>query len=109
MIDYGIEEYSRWLSENVTLSNAFGIDALRVLTSHVLMGKNYRLITETNTKDKLFLTYLWLLDIVRKSKAEYGNRWKESLIDELANSGRLDLQRRNLLYWLLGLTQKNSC
>lgn len=108
MIDYGTEEYSRWLAENVTLSNAFGVDALRILTSHVLMGKNYRLITETNTKDKLFLTYMWLLDIVRKAKDEYADDWKSGLMTELVNSQGLDLQRKNLLYWLVGLTQKTA-
>jgi len=108
MIDYGVEEYSRWLSENVTLSNAFKGDALRILTSHVLMGRNYRLITETNTKDKLFLTYLWLLDIVKKAKIEYGNNWKQSLINELVATKRLNPQKKNLLFWLLGLTQKTA-
>lgn len=108
MIDYGVEEYSRWLAENVTLSNAFKGEALRVLTSHVLMGRNYRLITETNTKDKLFLTYLWLLDIVKKAKIEYGSEWKNSLLNELVAAKKLDPQKKNLLFWLLGLTQKTA-
>lgn len=108
MIDYAIEEYSKWLTENVTLSSAFSGDSLRILAAHVLMGRNYRLITENNTKDKLFLTYLWLLDIVKKSQAEYGASWKEGLLNELVTTKSLVSQKKNLLYWLLGLTQKTA-
>jgi hypothetical protein len=108
MIDYGTEEFSSWLSENVTLSGAFSVESLKAVTAHVLMGRNYRLITETNTKDKLFLNYLWLLDIVKKSKAEFGNDWKEGLLNDLMTRGRLDAQQKNLLYFLVGLTNKTA-
>jgi hypothetical protein len=50
MINYGTEEFSKWLSENLTLSGAFSVESLKAVTAHVLMGRNYRLITETNTK-----------------------------------------------------------
>lgn len=108
MIDYGSEEFAKWLSENVTLSGAFSVDALKAVTAHVLMGRNYRLITETNTKDKLFLNYLWLLDIVKKSKIEFGAEWKEGLLNDLMTRGRLDNQQKNLLYFLVGLTNKTA-
>jgi len=108
MIDYGTEEFSRWLSENVTLSGAFSVESLKAVTAHVLMGRNYRLITETNTKDKLFLNYLWLLDIVNKSKEEFGADWKEGLLNDLIAKGRLDNQQKNLLYFLVGLTNKTA-
>jgi hypothetical protein len=108
MVDYGSEQFGRWLSENVTLSGAFSVDSLKAVTAHVLMGRNYRLITETNTKDKLFLTYLWLLDIVNQSKEEFGDEWKEGLLNDLMTKGRLDVQQRNLLYFLVGLTNKTA-
>jgi len=108
MIDYGTEEFSNWLSENVTLSGAFSVKSLKAVTAHVLMGRNYRLITETNTKDKLLLNYLWLLDIVKKSKDEFGKEWKEGLLNDLITKGKLDKQQRNLLYFLVGLTNKTA-
>lgn len=108
MIDYGTAEYRRWLSENVTLSSAFSVESLRKITAHVLMGRNYRLITETNTKDKLMLTYLWLLGIIRKAKNEFGDEWKEGLLNDLLSKRRLDTQEKSLLYFLVGLTHKTA-
>lgn len=108
MIQYDLNEYNRWLSENVTLSSAFSPDSLRILTAHVLMGRNYRLLTETNTKDKLFLTYLWLIDIVGKAKEIHGANWREELLKDLMSQRRLEPEKKNLLYWLLGLTQKTA-
>ena len=94
MIDYGIEEFSKWLSENITLSSAFSVKSLRAITAHVLMGRNYRLITETNTKDKLFLSYLWLLDIIKQAKIEFGVEWKEGLLNDLMSKKKLEPQQK---------------
>lgn len=108
MINYGIEEYNRWMSENVTLSSAFSGESLRILTCHVLKGRNYRLITENNTKDKLFFTYLWLKDIIQRAKVEYGNNWRGCLMDEMLSITSPTTQHKNLMYWLVGLTNKTA-
>src|ERR1700722_18410811 len=108
MIEYNIQQYRKWLTENVTLSNAYSPASLRILTHHILMGRNYRLLTETNTKDKLLFTYLWLSDIVKNAKAEYGKDWQTNLINELFTIKKKTPEQRNLMYWLIGLTIKTS-
>jgi hypothetical protein len=79
-MEYNLGEFRNWLENNVTLSTAFSERSLRTLIAHILQGKNYRLITERNTKDKLFLTYLWLFDIHNNARREYGDDWKQGLM-----------------------------
>ena len=67
-MNYNLDEYRQWLTENITLTDAYSPESLRILTFHLLMGRNYRLITEKNTKDKLLFTYLWLSDIVKEAQ-----------------------------------------
>lgn len=107
-MNYNIEQYRRWMEENITLSDAYSPQSLRILTHHLLMGRNYRLITEGNTKDKLLFTYLWLADIVSDAQREFGDNWQENLVDELLNTRRKTPEQKNLMYWLLGLTAKTS-
>lgn len=108
MIDYNLDQFRQWLDENVSLSDPFSPESLRKITRHILMGRNYRLLTETNTKDKLFTTYLWLMDIVRNAKEEYGENWKIELFNELNGIRRKSDEQKNLLWWLLGLTAKGA-
>ena len=63
-MNYNTEQYRGWFEQNVRLSNAFSVESLKDITHHILMGRNYRLITENNTKSKLLFTYAWLSDIV---------------------------------------------
>jgi hypothetical protein len=80
--DYKLDEYRKWLQENTTLSEPFSPVALRRLTYHLLMGKNYRLLTESNTKGRLFTTFLWLSEIQKEAKEEYGQDWITCLFEE---------------------------
>lgn len=107
-MNYNIEQYRGWFEQNVRLSNAFSVESLKDITHHILMGRNYRLITENNTKSKLLFTYAWLSDIVDNAKAEYGVNWKESLLEDLINTKRKTPEQKNLLHWLLGLTAKTT-
>lgn len=107
-MDYNLIQLHNWLDQNVTLVNASSPASLRILTQHVLMGRNYRLITEKNTKDKLLFTYLWLSDIVETAKNEFGDNWREELVHELLDMKRKTFEQKNLLAWLLGLTHKTS-
>lgn len=59
-VDYKLTQYKKWLQENVTLSDPFSPSALRKLTCSLLLGGNYRLLTEHNTKGQLVATFLWL-------------------------------------------------
>ncbi len=105
---YNIEELNNWLANNTTLSAAFSNRSLRVLVAHILKGRNYRLITERNTKDKLILTYVWLLDIYRNARAKWGEEWKQGLLKDLQGIKRKTTEQNNLQVWLMGLTQKTA-
>lgn len=107
-MNYNIDKYRDWFEQNIKLSNAFSVDSLKDITHHILMGRNYRLITENNTKSKLFFTYAWLSDVVNDAKEEYGETWKESLLEDLIKTKRKTPEQRNLLHWLLGLTAKTT-
>ena len=107
-MDYIIDTYKNWLDSNIMLADAFSAQSLKTLTTHMLMGRNYRLITENNTKGKLMLTYLWLIDIVQNAKNDYGNNWQKELLDDLMNMRRKTPEQKNLMHWLIGLTAKTS-
>lgn len=107
MIEYSIDTYRKWLSENVKLSNAFSPESLRELTFHVLMGRNYRLLTEANTKDKLFTTYMWLSDVFESAKSIHGKNWQVELLKDLQSKKRTP-EQKDLVHWLLGTTTKGA-
>lgn len=107
-MEYNINEFRNWLENNVTLSTAFSTRSLRILVAHILKGNNYRLITERNTKDKLILHYLWLYDIYANAVREYGDNWKERLINDLQSIKRKTPEQKNLLTWLIGMPQKTA-
>lgn len=107
-MDYKIAQYRNWMNENISLTNAFSEESMRAMAYHVLMGRNYRLITENNTKSKLALTYLWLTDVVKGAQYEYGEEWKTKIIQDLMDTRHRTDEQKNLLLWLVGLTQKTS-
>lgn len=107
-LDYKLDEYRTWLKENVTLSDPFSPIALRKLTYHLLMGKNYRLLTESNTKGRLFTTFLWLSQIQKEAKKEYGENWITQLFDETYSQERSPKELKDLLFWIMGITRKTA-
>ncbi len=106
--DYKLDEYRRWLKENVTLSDPFSPQALRRLTFHLLMGKNYRLLTESNTKGRLFTTFLWLSELQKEAKKEYGDNWIALLFDEIYSQKQKPKELNELLFWIMGITNKTA-
>jgi hemoglobin-like flavoprotein len=107
-INYKLKEYKRWLNENITLSDPFSPQALRKLTYHLLMGRNYRLLTEPNTKGKLLTTFLWLSEIQEEAKQTYGSDWIKALFSDIFAQKNKPKELQNLLYWVMGLTQKTA-
>lgn len=108
VIDFEIEKYRKWLQENITLSDPFSTDSLRTIILYLILGKNYRLLTERNTKEKLFATYVWLSEIYDKAKREYGEGWKEEMLKELITIKGSSKEEKDLMFWLLGLTRKTA-
>lgn len=107
-MDYRINQYREWLEQNVTLTNPFSTQALKDVTAHLIMGRNYRLLTEPNTKGKLFSTFLWLNEIKQNASTHYGENWIEDLFTALHAQRRLTPEQRNLLVWMMGLTSKTA-
>lgn len=107
-IDYKLEKYRKWLDTNITLADPFSIDALRKLTYHLLMGRNYRLLTEPNTKGQLLTTFLWLEEVQKEAKAKFGSNWVKGLFDDVYALKRKPKELQNLLYWVMGLTNKTA-
>lgn len=107
-MEYFVEQYRQWMRDNIALTNAFSEDSMRQMSAQMLLGKNYRLITENNTKSKLTLTYLWLTDVINNAKKEFGDNWQTALAEDLSNIRHRTPEQNNLLFWLAGLTQKTS-
>jgi hypothetical protein len=108
MMTTEIINYRAWLEENVTLEDPFSQSSLRVMMKALLLGKNYRLLTEKNTKERLFTTYAWLLKTYDVAKSLYGDNWQIKLLDELLALKKKGVYEKNLTLWLLGLTKKTS-
>ena len=106
--DYKLDAYRSWLEQNVTLSDPFSPIALKKLTHHLLMGKNYRLLTESNTKGRLFTTFLWLSQVQKQAKNEYGENWISHLFDETYAQYRSPKELKDLLFWIMGITRKTA-
>ncbi len=107
-MDYLIEQYRNWMNENIAITNAFSEESMRQTAIQMMLGNNYRLITENNTKSKLTLTYLWLTDVIDNAKTEFGNNWQLALVEDLTNIRHRTVEQNNLLFWIAGLTQKTS-
>lgn len=106
--NFKLDEYRNWLEENIILSDPFSPCALRRLTYHLLMGKNYRLLTESNTKGQLFTTFLWLYEIRNEAQKLYGDNWIKHIFDDIYSEKRKPKELKNLLLWIMGITQKTA-
>ena len=82
-MEYLVQQYNQWVEDSISLTNAFSEESMRLMAIQLLMGRNYRLITENNTKSKLALTYLWLHDVIDRAKAEFGKDWKLAVAEDL--------------------------
>jgi len=107
-MDFCLDEYRNWLRENVTLTDPFNPNALRDITTHILLGGNYRLKTENNTKGKLFATYYWLHQLRNNAIKKYGEDWISFLFLEAEEKSRGVKELQDLLVWLLGITHKGA-
>jgi len=107
-IDLETDKYQKLLEENVKLTAPFSPTGMRTLTLCLLLGKNYRLLTERNTKEKLFITYAWLSHIYEKAKKKFGGHWKQKMLEDLLKRDTSSEEEKNLIFWLLGLTKKTA-
>lgn len=107
-MNYHIDEHRARITESAALLNAYSPDSLRILIAHILKGGNYRLITERNTKEKLFLHYVWLHDVYSSARERFGDNWKEQLLSDLSSIKAKTKEQANLFWWLNGITNKTA-
>jgi len=105
-IEYKLRQYKKWLRENITLSDPFSPTALRNLTYSLLLGGNYRLLTEHNTKGQLVATFLWLSALQKEAKKQHGSDWLQALFDDVYSKKKKSKELKVLLSWVMGLTNK---
>jgi hypothetical protein len=101
-------QYRHWLSKHVTLTSPYSPDALRNLVLNLFLGKNYRILTEKSTEEKLFITYTWLTRLYNRYRRKYGAKWQEKLLNELLATRGSGKEEKDLMFWLLGLTHKTA-
>ncbi len=102
-----ILNYKTWLEENVSINDPFAPSSVRLMMKSLIMGRNYRLLTERNTREKLFRTYAWLIDAYSKAKQAYGENWQAELLNALHQLRRTK-EGDDLSLWLIGLTRKTA-
>ncbi len=107
-MNFKLEEYRNWLEINTELTDAFSEKALRKTVLHLLMGRNYRLLIEKNTKGKLLTTYLWLSELREEARLEFGEEWIIKFLEETQNTKKKPKEISDLLAWILGLTSKTA-
>jgi hypothetical protein len=107
-VNLNVREYRKWLDRNVSLKDPFSVEALREIVTQLLLGRNYRILTEQNTKDRLNVTYIWLQNIVKNARKNYGEEWREKLLDQLLSSRNRSKEETDLSRWLIGLTKKTA-
>jgi len=103
----GYEAYKSWLEQNTSMTDLTSIPSLRRLTLYLLLGRNYRVVTEDSTRTKLLLTYAWLIDLYNKASEQFGDDWQLPLLTQLLQS-RSSPDENNLAFWLTGLTKKTA-
>lgn len=106
--DINIKQYRTWLSRHVTLASPFSTDALRNLVLNLFLGKNYRILTEKSTEEKLFITYTWLTKLCNRFRRKYRAEWQSKLLEELLSARTPTREEKDLVFWLLGLTHKTA-
>ena len=98
--------YHEWLNENMVMTDIFSIESMKKLVLSMLVGKNYRVVTESVTKEQLFKTYSWLVMVYEDSKRRHGKEWRTGLFEDLKNTD--SREEKDLALWLLGLTRKTA-
>ena len=108
MFSTDYEVYRSWLENNTIVSDLTSTASLKELTLYLLLGRNYRIVTEDNTRAKLFLTYAWLIDLYERAIAEFGEDWPQQLLTRLLDKQRLSPDEKNLAFWLTGFPEKTA-
>lgn len=103
-IDLDLEGFRQRLSAAESIYSAAEVRSM-VLT--ILLGKNYRALTEKATRLEISCYMSWILSVCHKAKSAYGDEWLERL-QELCSATKRSPETQWLRVWLMGLALKTT-
>jgi CfrBI restriction endonuclease len=102
--DLKVSELRASLQQAVSLYSPSEVRAI-VLT--LFKGKNYRSLTEKPARQAISVFASWILNLAHRANAEFGDDWKEEILNLVSRKGATP-EEKWLKLWLLGLTQKTT-
>ena len=103
-----IQEYARWIRENMNTESLGTAQSIRCLILILLTGGNYRTTTEVMTNSKLISMSALLVKIYNQFRNEHGETWREELYNAIDRLPNTDDYKNKLLVWMMGLTKKTA-
>ena len=91
----------------VGVADASGPDGLREMVKFLLLGKNYRLLSERDAARNLVARLAGVMDFVDGAEKEFGPVWPEELSRRIADDD-LNADERATLTWLCGMAKKTA-
>lgn len=85
----------------------YSVEEVRKIVLTILLGKNYRALTESATSLEISCYMNWILSICHKAKITYGEQWLEKLQD-LCSATKRSQETKWLRVWLMGLALKTT-
>jgi hypothetical protein len=90
-----------------TAGSIYSAAEVRKIVLTILLGKNYRRLTESATSLEISCYMNWILSICHKAKIAYGDDWLEKL-QELCSATKRSQETKWLRVWLMGLALKTT-
>lgn len=85
---------------------SYSPDEVREILLAILLGKNYRRLTEKATRLEISVFMSWVLNVCHRAKYAFGDEWLARL--QQVTSEAKSREARWLRVWLLGLTLKTT-
>jgi len=103
-VDLDLEGLRQRLS---TAASIYSVVEVRKIVLTILLGKNYRALTESATSLEISCYMNWILSVCHKAKIAYGKKWLEKL-QELCSATKRSQETKWLRVWLMGLALKTT-
>jgi hypothetical protein len=89
----------------ITAGSIYSAAEVRKIVLTILLGKNYRRLTESATSLAISCYMNWILSVCHKARIAYGEEWLEKL-QELCSATKRSQETKWLRVWLMGLALK---
>jgi len=103
-VDLDLEGLRQRLS---TAGSIYSAAEVRKIVLTILLGKNYRALTESATSLEISCYMNWILSVCHKAKITYGEEWLQKLQD-LCSATKRSQETKWLRVWLMGLALKTA-